>query len=99
MGFPTCDGGNRAFLLYYMELGHSCFQPPAEGEVVTEEGFGLADVVVDFGKAVMGSFPYPSKARQGFHLCSARTLPTAPPNPVRGSPSVAVGDAAAPTTP
>ena len=42
-----------------------------KGEVVTEEGFGLADVVVDFGKSVMGSFPYPSKARQCFHLCSA----------------------------
>ena len=66
---------------------------------MTEEGFGLADVGVDFGRAVMGSFPYPSQARQGFHICSARTFPTAPPNPVRGSLSVAVGDAAAPTTP
>ena len=28
-----------------------------------------------------------------------KTFPTAPPNPVRGSLSVAVGDAAAPTTP
>ena len=34
-----------------------------EGEVVTEEGFGIADVVVDFGKAVMGSFPCSSKLR------------------------------------
>ena len=66
---------------------------------MTEKGFGLADVVVDFGRAVMGSFLHPFQARQGFHICSARTFPTAPPNPVRGSLSVAVGDAAAPTTP
>ena len=52
---------------------------------MTEEGFGLADVVVDFGKSVMGSFPYPSQARQGFHLCSTRTFPTAP-EPRQGFP-------------
>ena len=47
-----------------------------------EDGFGFADVVVDFGRAAMGSFPYPSQARQGFHLCSARTFPTAPRTPL-----------------
>lgn len=43
--------------------------------------------------------PCLSKARQGFPLCDARTFPNTPPNPVRGSLSAAVGDAAAPTTP
>ena len=38
-------------------------------------------------EAVMGSFPYPSKARQGFHLYSARTFPTAPRTPL-GVPSL-----------
>jgi len=70
-----------------------------EGEVVEEEGFGIADVVVDFGKTATGSFPHPAQARLGFHICSAWTFPNTPPNPVRGSLSVAVDDAAAPTTP
>ena len=66
---------------------------------MTEDILSLANFLVDFGKSVMGSFPHPSQARQGFHLCDSRTFPTAPPNPVRDSLSVAVGDAAAPTTP
>ena len=54
---------------------------------MTEEGFGLADLLVNFGKSVMGSFPYPSQARQGFHICSARTFPTVPRTPL-GVPSL-----------
>ncbi|MBR4647829.1 MAG: hypothetical protein IKO75_12015 [Bacteroidales bacterium] len=53
-----------------------------KGEIVTEEGFGLADVVVDFGKAAIGLFLHPTQARQGFHICSTRTFPTAPRTPL-----------------
>ena len=49
---------------------------------MTEEGFGLADVVVDFGKAAIGLFLHPTQARQGFHICSTRTFPTAPRTPL-----------------
>ena len=48
---------------------------------MTEDILSLTNVLVDFGRAAMGSFPYPSQARQGFHLCSARTFPAAPPEP------------------
>lgn len=48
---------------------------------MTEDILSLTNVLVDFGRAVMGSFPYPSQARQGFHLCSAWTFPNTPPEP------------------
>ena len=49
---------------------------------MTEDILSLTNVLVDFGRAVMGSFPYPSQARQGFHICSTRTFPTAPRTPL-----------------